>query len=329
MKHAVVIAGLALLLGCEPPTHADATLDQPYDDEADATAGGNHTDGDGGTSGTSTSDGGVGGDADGAVQGDAASASGDGGLANTGSDADPGSEGDSGASTRQWPRCDQVSACAALDGPCSAAWSSECGSVSMGGFSCGDATHSASGFHFSDGTSFACVGSDCAAASQSAAQHCAAVMTSGGGGGGTGGTGSMQPTSVWSKRHETTSNLGAVATQAYHRARFSLDLQADASCSVNVDSPMLPTGYTGTTTIALSSAQQACLKQTANCAKPVKVQWGSCGSASCGELETGPVWETARPGCSVTMPAGAFSLRLTIARLGAGGLDETWEVISP
>lgn len=137
---------------------------------------------------------------------------------------------------------------------------------------------------------------------------------------------SLQGTVVWSNRTVTTTNLGAIGTQPYHRARLQFSLP---NCSVTVDSPFYPSGWSGSSSLPLSTEQRACLRDAYDCATKVTVYWSSCSMPSCSTFAPGAAWTTTRPACSSTLPLGAFSLRLTVARLASNGLDETWEIVAP
>jgi hypothetical protein len=137
-----------------------------------------------------------------------------------------------------------------------------------------------------------------------------------------------QPTVIWTKRNMATTNLGAIGSQPYHQAHFGWSSQT--GCSLLIDSPFYATGATGTATLTLTVTQQACLRNQFDCSVQTKVAWRSCGMASgCTTLQPGLVWETSRPACVVTVPAKELMLRHTVAALGAGGVDETWELVTP
>jgi hypothetical protein len=125
----------------------------------------------------------------------------------------------------------------------------------------------------------------------------------------------------------TTVNLLTVGKYPYNRARFALSVNG---CYLTVDSPAYATGSTGTHTLALTASQQTCLRETFDCGTKLKVYWASCDTAECGLIGSGPMWEAVRPACTTNLPAAKpLSLRHTVAALGASGIDETWEVITP
>jgi hypothetical protein len=137
-----------------------------------------------------------------------------------------------------------------------------------------------------------------------------------------------QGTVVWTKRTTTTTNLGAVGSQPYHRARFLISVNG---CNLTVNTSFYATGTVGSYTLPLTSPQQACLRETFDCSVKLKVEWSSCSATDCPTLQAGPVWDVYRPACTVSLPAVGkqLSLRHTIAQLGASGIDETWEVVTP
>lgn len=146
-----------------------------------------------------------------------------------------------------------------------------------------------------------------------------------------GGADALVPVTVVWSHHQVTppSILGSITTEPYHRARFSVDVGGPSPCNMHVDSEFLATGTTGTWTISLDSLQQSCIRNSYDCSALAKVQWWSCKAPGCEAFSVGTVWETWRPVCSVAMPMGSLSLRLTVARIDPGGLDETWEIVTP
>lgn len=68
-------------------------------------------------------------------------------------------------------RCDWIPVCAGDPAPCTVAYGSQCGTVRMGTFACGELR----GYAFDDGTSYPCDDTGCDAAAVRSATHCSDV----------------------------------------------------------------------------------------------------------------------------------------------------------
>lgn len=278
-------------------------------------AGGGSVDGSGGLGGAAP---GVGGD-----------------VATGGSD----SGGTGGAPGPQGPRCDWVPECEALEGPCTVTYTVTCGAVEYGSVSCGLEHERRVGWAFGDGHSIMCPAdtSDCIAKGQEASSYCAELMTQGtGGGSGSGGSGGSDgsggsggepgETVLWSAGRETPPHFhGGLATgSSYHRARL-----IDGSCLIERWTPHRATGWTGTTELALSPSEMACIRSSANC-DSITVVWNSCNhpSSCTSYVSSGVTWVTSRPGCSGADLSGSFKVRHTVRALGPELVDETWALVA-
>lgn len=175
------------------------------------------------------------------------------------------SGGTGGAPGPQGPRCDWVSECEPLDGPCTVTYTVMCGAVEYGSVSCGLEHEKRIGWAFGDGHSIICPAgeSDCIAEGQEASSYCAELIAggSGGGGGGSGGTGGgAEPTVVWSDDYHRSDLVTPAHLDGFE---FYLELSPNSpgvDCNLTFGrGPTFAYGYSGVREIPLSTSERACL----------------------------------------------------------------------